>query len=418
MECRAHPDAAVVKNGVRLRGRRQRYICRPPGGRPHQLTAPLTEELVGSCLTCRREWERGLPVARQARFLLDHVVTFLCLVGQGFSQAEAAERARLERADLDGFRAAVTGRARGNDGEVSTDGRMAADWLERYGALVARRLMPTAWPMGTVMVDAKTFQIGARYPGDHPERPGHPFPSGQTSFAVLAAAARGPKGKLRIVHIRAAPHDHKPSWADFFRSLPGKPETVLSDPDPQIDYAIKEVWPDDPPLHPLSTWHYWAKLQEKFTSARLYPWTDALCRDAEAAFGDAARFRVWRQRAESEGPVAVRSWLRKKGDEVQARLDGADPPLAIGDLETFLRQKVGYSLESGRGRIRNLPRLDIRLSLIALDHNRSLRPARLADILSDQLGEELRLVARRSLDGAPYDPTWLLSGVQLLAIRP
>jgi len=33
------------------------------------------------------------------------------------------------------------------------------------------------------------------------------------------------------------PNDHKPSWTDFFRSLPGKPDTILSDPDHQSDLA-------------------------------------------------------------------------------------------------------------------------------------------------------------------------------------
>lgn len=117
-------------------------------------------------------------------------------------------------------------------------------------------LMPKAWPAGTIAGDAKTFSLGSRYPADHPTRPGHPFPGGATAFAVLAGVSRGTGGGLRVVHIRATPDDHKPSWVAFVRGLQGKPDAVLSDPDPQIDYAIKEVRPDDPPLHPLSTGHY------------------------------------------------------------------------------------------------------------------------------------------------------------------
>ena len=46
------------------------------------------------------------------------------------------------------------------------------------------------------------------------------------------------------------PNDHKPGWADFFHSLPGKPDPILSDPDPKIAYAIREAWPQNHPLHP------------------------------------------------------------------------------------------------------------------------------------------------------------------------
>src|ERR1700694_5576187 len=123
----------------------------------------------------------------------------------------------------------------------------------------------------------------ARSSEDHPDRSGHPFPGGEVRFAVIAAAKRGPQGRSRICHVGAMPNDHKPSWTDFFRGLPGKPDTILSDPDPQLTAPSVRIWPNDPPLHPLSTWHYWSKVQEQFLTARLYPWTDDLCRDSEAA---------------------------------------------------------------------------------------------------------------------------------------
>jgi len=263
---------------------------------------------------------------------------------------EAAERVRVEREEFLTRLATVTGRVEAaGEGEVSRRGRLAGDWLER------------------------------------PDKAGYPFPSGQVRFSVIAAATRGPRGRMRICHVRAMPNDHKPSWVDFFRSLPGKPDTILSDPDPQIDYALREVWPEETPLHPLSTWHYWAKIQEKFVAARLYPWNDVLCRDSEAAFKDPQLFRAWRARASSDAPRPIRTWLKKKGDEVQVRLEGATPPLAIGDLETFLNQRVAYAVDAARGKIRNLRRLDIRLALIALDQNRQLKPSLLETILGDEI---------------------------------
>ncbi len=233
---------------------------------------------------------------------------------------------------------------------------------------------------------------------------------GELRFAVLAAATRGPRGQMRICHIRAVPNDHKPSWVDFFRSLSGKPVTILSDPVPQIDYAIREAWADDPPHHSFSTWHHWEKVTEKFRTAQLYPWTDNLCGDAEAAFRGGDRFRSWLVQAELEAPAAVRGWLRKKGDEVQARLDGGIVPKTIGDLKAFLDQRVGPALATGRGRIRNLRRLDIRLGLLSLPENRQLTMTRLEPILLDALAAPgQRLVPRRSLDAAEYTPDWVLA---------
>ena len=410
VSCAEHPGSQVVCNGVRGGGRRQRYLCRTEEG-VHQFTLAVTEELLGACMSCGREWEHGLPVARGARFVVAQAISLLSHVGGGCSMREAAEMVRAERQEMVEMLGQLTGRVHGHgEGEVSRHGRLAGDWLERYGGPVVKALMPAAWPAGVVAVDAKTFHTGARYPADHPEKPRHPLPYGELRFGVLAAATRGPQGHMRICHIRAVPNDHKPSWVDFFRSLSGKPDTILSDPDPQIDYAIREVWADDPPLHPLSTWHYWEKVIEKFRKARLYPWTDKLCGDAEAAFRDGDSFRSWRLRAKLEAPVAVRSWLKKKGDEVQSRLDGAMAPMTIGDLETFLDHRVGPALATGRGRIQNLRRLDIRLGLIALRQNRQLTTTRLAPILLDALAAPgPRLVPRRSLDGAEYSPGWVLA---------
>jgi len=173
---------------------------------------------------------------------------------------------------------------------------------------------------------------------------------------------------------------------------------------------IRAAWPKDPPLHPLSTWHYWSKVQEKFLTARLFPWTDDLCRDSEAAFKHPELFRAWRAQAMLEAPEPVKVWLTRKGDEVQARLIGAAAPLAIGDLETFLGQKVAYALAVGRGKIRNLS-TDVRLGLIALAQNRQLRKHELRPYSSTSYpGPVLRLVPRRGLDGAQYESTWLLRG--------
>ncbi len=66
------------------------------------------------------------------------------------------------------------------------------------------------------------------------------------------------------------------------------------------------------------------------------------------------------------------------------------------------------AIESAGGSIRNLRRLDVRVGLIAHDHNRQLRSARVATILQDKLADD-RPLRRRSLDGFTYEPRWLLA---------
>jgi hypothetical protein len=404
--CGAHGQSRVVKYGTRLAGRRQRYLCRPIGEEAHTFTAPVTEELLGTCLTCHQAWEKGHAVPRRSRFLLDHVLSFVFALGRGASMAQASQQARWTRDEFRVRSAAVNGRHHQST-PLSRDGRLAADWLERFGAPIVGQLLPRSWPAATVMVDAKAFKVSARYPADHPTKAGHPLFGGKPHFAVLVAGTRGAAGSLRIIHIRATPNDDKPSWEDFFRSLPGRPAAVLSDPDPQIAYALHAVWPQRPPTHLISLWHYYDNVREKFINARRYPNTDPLCHDADAAFRNAGLFRSWRDRAMREAPLPVQAWLAKKGDEVLARLETAAPPLAFGDLETFLTRRIGFALEAGHPVIRNLRRLDIRLGLIALDHNRTLVASRMQKILVGRLTASPDNKSRRLLDGVRYEAGWL-----------
>jgi hypothetical protein len=54
----------------------------------------------------------------------------------------------------------VTGRIYGLSGaDLNREGRLSADWLERYGAPVVRGLMPTTWPAGTIAVNAKGMRV-------------------------------------------------------------------------------------------------------------------------------------------------------------------------------------------------------------------------------------------------------------------
>lgn len=401
--------------GRRAGGRRQRYRCFPPGSGKHDFIEPITLDLVGACATCRRDWDGGFPILQHAYFTIPTVVEFLRNIGRGDSLRLAAENARIDRQDLAAMRRTMTGQGPAGNGAVSRDGRASADWLGRYGYLVVRELMASAWPEATLIVDAQPFQAKSSFPKRHP-RAGQPKPAGTPAFAILGAGTRVPAGSkrkkndLKIVHARAFPNDNTPSWADFFRSLPGAPTAIISDPDPQIAYAIKEVWrPGERPRHLLSTWHYRNKVGEKFIRARWYPTTHPLADDALHAFSDPGRFALFRIRAMLWGPAPVKAWLRAKGDEVQARLEAA-PPTSTSDLDTFLGDLERH-LRGGKGRITNLSRLDIRLGLRALSWNRQNRRDRYRQVLLEHLRDARRpqRVWRRRLDGEFYVPRWVMA---------
>ena len=156
------------------------------------------------------------------------------------------------------------------------------------------------------------FRAKSYYPKKHPLA-GRPKPNGVPAFAVLAAGIRLPSGSkrrrhdLKMVHVRAFPADDKPQWVAFFRSLPGTPAAIISDPDPQIAYAIREAWPlGSRPRHVLSTWHYRNKVQEKLVASGWYPTTHPLAADALDSCADPHKFAVFRVRAMLWGPPKVR----------------------------------------------------------------------------------------------------------------
>ena len=219
----------------------------------------------------------------------------------------------------------------------------------------------------------------------------------------MAAGVREASGAFRIVHVRALPDESADSWAQFFRSLPGQPKVILADQWQQIRDGAHQVWPSIEINH--SIWHAWDLVRRRFNRAHWYPGTHTLVADGPAAFIDPVRFGVWRTQALSVAPPSVRAWLTRYGDVHLARISGAGP-YATGPIESFLRD-VSMALDIGKGRIRNFPRLDIRLGLMAAHANRQMERddtlRRLIELLDG------RRLSYRQLDSSPYNLTWILA---------
>jgi hypothetical protein len=129
--------------------------------------------------------------------------------------------------------------------------------------------------------------------------------------------------------------------------------------------------------------------------------------DGPAAFIDPVQFRTWRAQAEASAPQSVRKWLKKHGDAHLLRISGRGP-YSTGPLEAFLGS-VRRSVDGLQGVITNLPRLDIRLGLMAIAANRQADAETLRSVLLDILGGQR--LAYRELDSAPFDPDWILGAL-------
>jgi hypothetical protein len=284
------------------------------------------------------------------------------------------------------------------------DARTGADWLGRYGAPFVAATLDRQWPNEPLLVDSTKFQTSGKvYPPGHPKA-GQPKRGGGTAFVVMAGGVREAGGAFRIVHVRAMPDEGPLSWETFFHSLPGRPSEILADQWPHLIRAAGIVWPGITVRH--STWHAWDVMRRAFAKAHWYPGTHPLVADGPAAFTDPVQFRAWRLRADANAPKTVQKWLKKYGDAHLARICGPGP-YATGPIESFLGRVRG-ALDGSQGVITNLPRLDIRLGLLAAAANRvadaDAIQARLIDLLDEQR------LAYRQLDGTPFDPKWVLHG--------
>jgi hypothetical protein len=424
--CGDHPDAPLARWGKTGDRRRQTWVCLDDPENPHRPIRGVTEDLLGLCLGCERDWERGYPIATHAWYHVEQVVTFLRGIGLGLALGKAIREARQSRHDVLYRRANVTGSAPppyfpppvkrrvhrflGRKFDIirpEEDGRLAGDWLDRYGALLVARIADREWPSDKpLLVDATKFKRSSLYAPGTPQA-GQPKRGGDWGFAVLAAGVPTASG-FYVVHVRATPDDGFDSWVAFFQSLPGRPKSILADRWSDLIRAAEFVWPGIE-IH-ASTWHTWDLLRRRFNKARMYPGTHPLVKDGEVALSDPTLFRAWRTRAMIEAPKSIQRFLKAEGNTIQARLDG-EGPYATGPIEVFLKA-VRKALAAGRGRVGNLARLDIRLALIAANTNRADSPRHYLHTLIEALdGSDLERLPWRELDGAGFKAEWVINRV-------
>lgn len=150
--CPEHPGSKVVRDGTYgKRSTRQRYVCRPEGGREHQFTPPLSREAVAPGTSCSRCDELLSPhhgsvlAARHTPWPLTaiaHALNDLSL-GESYASVSLALRARRDAArehlhhdhGIDSFPGGAPAAAKVSSTvkERRNAWRVAADLVEQYG---------------------------------------------------------------------------------------------------------------------------------------------------------------------------------------------------------------------------------------------------------------------------------------------
>lgn len=110
-------------------------------------------------------------------------------------------------------------------------GQTVADWMADFVPAVAARHEPKQWP-AVLVLDATTFHWT-----DPLTR------KSMALFSILAAYGYDRDGKNgRLWKLEAAPSDDTAAWAEFLRSLPGTPESIVCDQAVTIIGGVNEHW--------------------------------------------------------------------------------------------------------------------------------------------------------------------------------
>lgn len=324
---------------------------RKHGVRPAPKPTGVWDELPGGCYT------------------VTEVATALADLARGITYTEAVRRAQTNHRwdELAG------GVEPGEPG--ATDGRLAAYWLDRFGAAIAAGYAEQAWPQ-TLVLDSTEFVWTNPRTGDQ-----------QQLFSVLAAwgypagARRG-----RLWALEAAPSDDAPAWRAFLGRLPGRPELVVYDSDKAIHSAVGRKW-RSVPIH-LCEHHLYVNAKKHLRADGQEGWGNryrALLSGAGQSPEGWADFRG--AVAGEPALVKTRAWVRywdRQMTEQTARRSSMPPHYSTGALDPQIAV-IRQQLARRRWTFRNLPRMNALLGLVRLHINRRDVPADWAQHLSDYL---------------------------------
>jgi hypothetical protein len=230
-----HADSRVTRAGWygKAPHRRQLWWCRTANGEKHRFAELLPRRETATCAcrecsTALEPWE-GQPAAREYSFTAREVAAALNLVARGETYRRAAEHVRRTSGRwLDGsFQRSFTHRQ--NRRDANADGQIIANWIDSLAPALIEAL-PGSWPKELV-VDSVEFRINGGW-------------KASASFYVFVAIGYEGEYIPRPVVWRMQAFGSKTqrSWREFFRSLDGRPEILVSDMDSAIRGAGRAVF--------------------------------------------------------------------------------------------------------------------------------------------------------------------------------
>jgi len=363
--------------GTPARTRLRCFFTRPDG-KPdkHGFTyaVPRHDGAGHACDQCGKEGF-GPAVTPGSRYTLDEVATALVDVARGATYTDSANRVRASR--------------RG-DGDSGRSGQSTADWLGRYGPAIAGAYAELEWPQ-TVVLDSTSFSWT------------NPGGSGSEDLFSILAVWGYPAGQVRgrLWALTASKSHDTEAWKVFLRTLPGKPELVVSDGDGGIAAAVRAVWP---------------RVKQHRCEHHLYVRAaKALRADEQRGMGN--QFRVllndafrspqgwaaFRDAVLGAGLPTAGSWVRTWDKRLTAQTASrASIPAhySTGALDPQIAVIRQY-LQRRRWTFRNLSRMNNLLALMRLHINRCDEPTAWARHLRAHLTQLQRTPAAVRADGHP-----------------
>lgn len=302
--CPEHPTAKVVRAGTYgKRSPRQRYVCRPEGGKPHQFTPPLSREAVSAGQSCKRCDELLSPhhgpvtAARHTPWTLIGVAQALndLSLGESYANVSLALRAQRDAAHqhleqehgISAFTRTEepieTGSKSHSRRQRRNSWRVAADLVEQYSpalfAEVGERYKADAQRLRDANDDALAHTTGAtlRQPvvyvlDEFPvwTAPVRGKPKRPEWFVLTAIEVRWhlskdpaklPERETRLRLARAFPRSNADAWKLVLDELAVRPDFVVTDKGSGLQAALASYYGSSIGIVP-SLWHIHLNLRD------------------------------------------------------------------------------------------------------------------------------------------------------------
>lgn len=355
---RGHASARVVRDGVQRSGGRekQRWRCVLLDGSYHRFLGAVsrTRSSTSTCLECENHVapHQGPAAPAEFEYLVREIAGALVDVGRGQTYTDAAKRVRA-RANV-----GKTGQLR----EV-VNGQTVSEWLADFVPVVAERYRPREWP-AVLVLDSISFRWTDHLTGDS-----------RSLYSILAAYGYDKAGKNgRLWKLEASPAEDAEAWAEFLRSLPGKPESIVSDQGPAIIAGINIRWGEWAAQHLVHycEHHLSERGKATFTSDKLKP-DDPARRLFRQALQSSEQWDAFEEEVKSRPQLIMTNrWVTTNGIHIRAQAHGRSriPPVySNGAVEQPLRD-LRQNLQSRAFAFRNRARLNQLLELMRLANQR------------------------------------------------